>query len=71
MDKMRDVGDEGKIRRWRWRGEVEIEGGREGGADCCTFLMCREANREKNDLPPPSSFSACGALISMTIATIR
>lgn len=27
---MRDVGDEGKIRRWRWRGEVEIEGGREG-----------------------------------------
>lgn len=30
MDKMRDVGDEGKIRRWRWRGEVEIEGGREG-----------------------------------------
>ena len=47
---MRDVGDEGKIRRWR--GGV---GGRwrlrEGGADCCTFLMCREADREKNDLP--------------------
>lgn len=40
-----------------------------GGADCCAFLMCREADREKKDLF--FLFSACGALISMTIATIR
>lgn len=39
------------------------------GVDCCTFLMCSETDRKKEHFFP--SFSACGPLISMTIAAIR
>lgn len=42
---------------------------REGQNPVCTFLMCRESDREKNDLFL-FFFHPCGT-ISMTIATIR
>lgn len=53
-------------------GEGEREVWEEGGEGqiAALFLMSREPDREENDLffPP---FFARGALISMTIATIR
>lgn len=49
MDKMRDGGDKKQIRRWRGR----QGGGNDGmGADCCTFLMCRETDRKNEQFFP-------------------